>query len=290
MSEPIQQQTITIDDFVAYDFVDPPADVEGNTYVWQNIEGWFGGIGVRGAPIDRPMSDGAFDGPAPFEGRTVTISGTLLAKTRGGLQHGLDRLAGILSGQVRRATLVVDETQRGASRQAEVRLGGPTMIDRLSTYQADWSLVLFSPDPLRYGTSAHTITILPFAPGSGRTYNLIPNRHYGANSRNGIGTVTNAGNTNTPLVITFIGPCTNPGLRIVGGDQIQYMGSLSASEQVVIDTQKRTVLLNGANRRRNLSAASRWISAPPGSTQVYHWVDNVNKTGSCLVQWRDAWS
>jgi len=185
---------------------------------------------------------------------------------------------------------VVDEPQRGVSRQADVRLGSHTMVERKSQYQADWSLVLYASDPARYGTAAHVITILPFQAGSGRTYNLIPNRHYGANSRNGIGTVTNAGNTSTPLVITFVGPCTNPGIRLVGGNEMQYLGVLSNQEQVVIDTQARTVLYNGANRRRNLSAASRWLYCPPGRTDLYHWVDNVSKTGSCSVAWRDAWS
>lgn len=290
MTEPIALQTVNVDGFTAYDGVTAPTDIDGNLWIWQDIEGWFGGLDVRGGPIERPLTDGDFDGPAPLASRTVTVKGTLIAQTRAGLQRGLDRLAAVLTTVVRRADLVVDETQRGVARQAAVRLGGPTVVQRKSTYQADWSLSLYAADPLRYGTIGHVITILPFSAGSGRVYNLVPNRHYGKAARSGTGDVGNAGNAATPLNIAFYGPCTNPGIRIVGGEETQYMGTLTAADTVVIDTASRTVLLNGANRRQNLSATSRWLSAPPGNTRLYHWVDNVDKQGSCSVAWRDAWS
>lgn len=290
MTEPIALQTITVDGFTCYDGVTAPTDTDGNLWVWQDIEGWFGGLDVRGAPVERPLTDGDFDGPAPLGSRTVTVKGTLIAETRAGLQRGLDRLAAVLTTAVRRSDLVVDETQRGVARQATVRLGGPTVVSRKSTYQADWSLSLYAADPLRYGTVVHVISILPFSAGSGRTYNLIPNRHYGKAARDGTGIVTNAGTASTPLRITFVGPCTNPGIRIVGGAETQYMGTLTVDDSVVIDTASRTVLLNGANRRQNLSASSRWLSAPPGDTRLYHWVDNVDRLGSASVAWRDAWS
>lgn len=290
MSEPIALQTISVDGFTCYDGVTAPTDADGNLWVWQDIEGWFGGLDVRGAPVERPLHDGDFDGPAPLGSRTVTVKGTLIASTRAGLQRGLDRLAAVLTTVVRRSDLVVDEAQRGVTRTATVRLGGPTQVQRMGTYQADWSLSLYAADPLRYGTVVRVITILPFTPGSGRVYNLVPNRHYGKASRNGMGDVVNAGNASTPLQITFYGPCTNPGIRIVGGAETQYMGTLISTDRVVIDTASRTVLLNGANRRQNLSAASRWLSAPPGTTRLYHWVDNVDRLGSASVAWRDAWA
>ncbi len=289
MTETIERQTITVDGFVAYDGVDPPADDDGNTYIWQTIDGWFGGLDVRGGPVARPLADGEYDGPAPFGGRTVTIGGTLLATTRAGLQHGLDRIAAVLAGPTRRSELVVDEAQRGVARQALVRLGGPTQIGRAGPYQADWSLSLYCSDPLRYGTTGHSLLLLPFAAGGGRTYNLIPNRHYGTTGQTGKGTAVNAGNAATPMVITFIGPCTNPGLRLTGGDEIQYLGVVASNEQVVIDTGAKTVLLNGANRRQNLAADSRWLKLAPGSNELFFWVDNVTKTGTCLVTWMDAW-
>jgi hypothetical protein len=290
VSEPIALQTISVDGFTCYDGVTAPTDEDGNLWVWQDIEGWFGGLDVRGAPVERPLTDGDFDGPAPLGSRTVTVKGTLIASTRAGLQRGLDRLAAVLTTVVRRSDLVVDEAQRGVTRTATVRLGGPTQVSRKSTYQADWSLSLYAADPLRYGTVVNVITILPFSAGSGRVYNLVPNRHYGKASRSGTGDVVNAGNASTPLQITFYGPCTNPGMRIVGGAETQYMGTLTANDRVVIDTASRTVLLNGANRRQNLSATSRWLSAPPGTTRVYHWVDNVDRLGSASVAWRDAWA
>jgi hypothetical protein len=291
MTETIQHQTVTVDGWTAHDIVDPPADTDGNVWIWQEIEGWFGGLDVRSGDVPRPLADGSHDGPAPFGGRTVTVSGSLVAATRSGLQRGMDRLAGVLASTEKRFdTLVVDETQRGVRRQALVRLSGPTMITRTSTYGAEWSLSFFAADPTRYGTVGQSLELLPYKAGGGRTYNLIPNRHYGATAQPGTGDVVNSGDTGTPLTVTFFGPCTNPGLRFVGGYGVQYLGTLTANDYVVIDSARRTVELNGANRRRLLSAESRWLFAPPGRTQVYFWVDNVNKTGKCSVAWRDAWS
>jgi len=207
------------------------------------------------------------------------------------LQRGMDRLARVLASTERRFdTLVVDESQRGVQRQMLVRLSGPTMITRTSTYGAEWSVSFFAADPTRYGTVGQSLELLPYKAGGGRTYNLIPNRHYGATAQPGTGDVVNSGDTGTPLTVTFFGPCTNPGLRFVGGYGVQYLGTLTANDYVVIDSARRTVELNGANRRRLLSAESRWLFAPPGRSQVYFWVDNVSKTGKCTVTWRDAWS
>lgn len=289
--EVIQNQTVTVDGWVAYDYVDPPVDSDGNIWIWQEIEGWFGGLDVRAAPVPRPLADGEHDGPAPFGGRTVTVSGSLVATSRAGLQRGMDRLAGVLaSGTRRRGPLIIDEAQRGLARQALVRLAGPTMITRTSTYQAEWSISLYAADPIRHGLTEHSLHLIPFSSGGGRVYNLVPNRHYGTSDQSGTGDAHNAGNTNAPMVISLIGPCLNPSVRLVGGDAVRYMGTVIAGEVVVIDTGRRTVLLNGANRRQNLSADSRWITLPPGDSRLLFWTDDAGaKTGEAFITWQDAW-
>ena len=55
MSEPVLSQTIMVDGFTAYDYVDPPADTDGNTFIWQTIEGWFGGVAPRGNWMTLPI-------------------------------------------------------------------------------------------------------------------------------------------------------------------------------------------------------------------------------------------
>jgi hypothetical protein len=288
MSAPVISNSVSVDGWTCWDDPNPPADSDGNVWVWQEIDGWFGGLDPRGNPVPRPMIDGDFDGSAPFAGRTVTVKGTLLSPSRYALQVGLDRMARVLAGQVRRSQLVIDERVRSLTRGVMVRLAGPTLISRLDTYRAEWSITMYSPDSGRYGVTTHTISIGPFKPGTGRVYNLTFPRHYGAVGNDGRGHVFNAGDRATAPTITFFGPSVNPAIRRVGGNTLQLLMTLSQGDTAILDCAKRTVLVNGASRRQFLSADSRWIILPPGDTDLFYNVDSG--TGLCQVQWLDAWT
>lgn len=282
---------ITIDGWTCYDHQDPPPDADGNIWIWQEIEGWYGGLDVRGAPVERPLIDGDFDGIAPFGARVVTVSGQLVAGSRATLQRGMQRLANVLSGTTRRAVLVVDEQWVPIKREIEVRLAGPTMIARQGPVQASWSISFYAPDPIRYGVTGRSALLDPFVSGVGRTYNLIPPRTYGAIGNDGRITVTNQGNANTPLTVTFFGPSKNPTLQIVGGNKMQLAMTLLAGEQVVIDSGRRTVIYNGsASRRQFLTGDSRWQYLPPGQSDLFYSVQSGGGSGQCLASWRDGWS
>lgn len=65
------------------------------------------------------------------------------------------------------------------------------------------------------------------------------------------GAVTNAGAAPTPVQITLTATAAsaagvNKGV-IIGGDEVGYNGALNAGDQVVIDTDAWTLLLNGTN-------------------------------------------
>jgi hypothetical protein len=287
----IVANVITVDGWSCYDYQDPPPDDDGNIWVWQEVTGWFGGLDPRGAPVARPLVDGDYDGIAPFSGRTVTITGALVATSRGGLQRGLDRIAGVLAGATRRGVLVVDEQHVPVVRSASVRLGGATMATREGPTHAKWSLVLYAADPTRYGVDAHSATLAPFTPGAGRTYNLAPPRVYGGLGTDGRTTVTNRGNANTPLTVTFYGPSKNPTLQLIGGARLQLLMTLGDGEWVTIDSAQRSVLYNGsASRRQFLSGDSRWIYLPPGPSDLFYTVAVNSGVGQCVATWRDGWS
>lgn len=280
--------SINVDGWTCYDYPNPPLDSDGNVWVWREIEGWYGGLAPRGATIARPLLDGDMDGPAPFSGRTIVVSGTLVATSRRALQIGMDRLARVLATTVRRAALTVDETEVGLIRTAEVRLGGATMITRSSTYTAEWSINLFAADTARYGSTTKRLVIAPFVEGGGRVYDLTFPRTYGTSGVSGRGVAHNSGDRITYPVVQFFGPNTNPSLNVVGGNKIQLLMKLNSGDVATIDNARRTVFVNGASRRQYLSADSRWIGLAPGDTALFF--QNTSGTGDCVVTWQDAWS
>jgi hypothetical protein len=235
------------------------------------------------------MIDGEFDGVAPFNGRTITIGGVLVALSRAGLQRGMDRMGGVLAGAVRRDVLTVTEGVIDLARSLTVRLGSATLVSRTGTLTADWSLVLYSPDPLRYGQELKILWLAPYAGGVGRTYNLVPDRHYGAQGATGTGTAINLGDAQVAPRITFYGPSVNPCIQVTpGGNLMKLLMTLTANDVVVLDCARRTVTMQGASRRQYLSADSRWIQLNPGATDLLYTTGSGK--GNCSVEWQDAWS
>ena len=263
-------------------------DDNGSQWILTNLGGWFGGLDVRDGPIDRPLQDGSYDGPSQFASRVVTLEGTVVALDTGSLQVAMEQVASLLAGPVRVGPLVVDEEVLSRSRQAQVRLGGPTLIQKISPVAAEFSLSLYCADPYRYSTDLHEATTTRFAAGAGRTYNLVPDRHYGASGVSGVVSCPNAGTTTSWPTFTFSGPLVNPAARLVGGPGIEVRLTLVDGQTLVVDMAARTVLLDGASRRSSVTFESEFFGLLPGDNQIYFTAQSG--TGALTVAWRDAWA
>lgn len=265
--------------------VDP---ANGCRWVLGALDGWWAGLGIRSAPIDNPMLDGAFDGPSPFSARTVGVTGTVLAPDSSSLTRALDLLAGLLAGPRRSDDLVV--TDSAGSRTSVVRLGGPTMLVRTGPVAATFSLSLFAADPRRYGTTWSTLTLKRFLAGGGRAYPFHPPRVYGgASGFSGTGLVNNSGNADTWPLITFTGPITNPSLILDDGRVIAVTITLDSTQSLVIDTAKRTAYLGTSSRRSSINATTRWFEIGANSYRTVQFQADAG-TGTATVQYRAAWS
>ena len=292
-TEVLHAQSISVDGWTCWDAVDPPIESMNNIWIWEDIKGWFGDLPVRAGPIERPMLDGDYDGPAPFGGRTIEISGTLISPDRLSLQYGMDEIARVLAGTTRRAVLTVDEAQRDVKRQAVVRLGAPTMVARTGPHSAEWSLSLYASDPLRYSETQHMVKIERQAVSTGRTYNMTHDRIYGAAGSGGTATIFNAGNAPTAPMIHIGQNVANPTVGVVDGDKLQVMMTTYSADRIEMDCHARTVMYFddydavGVSRRYLLTTASRWLIFPPGFTEVYYTV--ATGGGYAYIYWRDAW-
>lgn len=287
---PDLRNRFAVDGWECWDGPDPEPDERQCIWVWETIDGWFGGVTPRVSPIDNPVGDGILDTYAvPLGARTVQIAGTVVAPSRGALQEAMDRMAAVLTSSRRRADLVVDEFAREPplSRTCPVRLAGPTLVQRIGPTSAKFSMSLISSTPARYSTTEQSATMHPYKTSIGRTYNLVPPRKYGALGPTGLLDIYNAGNYPAWPVIEMTGG-VNPSVTLVGGDHLQYLGNLNPSTLIVLNSNTRTVRQDSADRRRNLSATSQWFSLAPGWNQLYFNTDDA--LGQAVIRWRDTWS
>lgn len=95
----------------------------------------------------------------------------------------------------------------------------------------------------------------------------------------GSGTITNAGNFETGLIIEIAGPVINPSVT-VGTDTLKYTGTIADGETLIIDTDKQTVKIGNTNVAGDYNGV--FPSIPPGDT-------SITASSNVTVKWRDKW-
>jgi hypothetical protein len=149
---------------------------------------------------------------------------------------------------------------------------------------------LTASDPLVYSNTLHTATVGLPSPTAGATFPATFNLTFGA-STGGSVALQNAGNHDTPFVVTFTGPMTNPSVT-VGANFFGINLALGMSDTLVVDMNARTVVLNGtASRSNQVQTGSKWLALPAGATTTVGVAstDAAQVNGQFQFQWRDAW-
>ena len=266
---------------------DREIDEFGCRWTFGEIIGWFEPPGVRAGALQRPGMDGSWDARPTLDGRVVGISGSVRASDGPALQAAMDRLQSVLTGPERFGTLVVDEANRGVSRQATVRLNDATLIERHSPDYATFSLSLFAADSRRYSTELHTATTTRYVAAAGATFPVSFPVDFGGLGSGGRLQVFNAGTVDTPCLVSWFGDLTNP--RVTHVEQNRTVAarmSLALGQTLVVDTGVPSVLLGNSSRRQTLSSA-QFFTLPPGISTLFF--DADGGSGSMRVDWRDAW-
>lgn len=149
---------------------------------------------------------------------------------------------------------------------------------------------MFAEDPRLYSSSETSVNI-SFAAGSslGFAFNIGFSFGFGGSGGTDGVFVTNSGNRSTPPIFTITGPCDTPSIRDdTYGHVLTFNIILAAGETLVIDTQYRTVKLNGTVNRRGALIDPDWFFLQPGQTFLRY--NAVSGTGSSLnVRFRSAW-
>jgi hypothetical protein len=145
-------------------------------------------------------------------------------------------------------------------------------------------------DPLIYSNTLHSVSASLPSPTAGARFPVTFPLSFGA-STGGSAQAANAGNHDTPFVVTLTGPMQNPKITI-GSAFFGLNLTLSNTDTVVIDMNLRTVTLNGTASRANaVATGSAWLSLPAAATTTIgvQSSDATQVTGLFNFQWRDAW-
>ena len=148
----------------------------------------------------------------------------------------------------------------------------------------------YAEDPRIYDDNLINIGIaFGGAATTGFGFNFGFNLSFGAVIPPNGATVTNNGNRPTPALLTIVGPVVNP--RVINDTASRSLNfnnlTLVGGDQLVIDLDHRSVVLNGSTNMRGSLTTPDWFLFPKGATFIRFGGDSG--TGSLTVSYRNAW-
>ncbi|MFJ9628099.1 phage distal tail protein [Streptomyces sp. NPDC101175] len=269
-------------------------DDSGVEWRLQTLDGWDS-PDSRSEFTDREADHGSWASPVYLSSRPITLGGTIVAPSQPLLEAAMEQLraaAGLTD-----TLLTVWET---TPKQAIVRRSGKPLMQYVTDTRGTYSLMVTAADPRRYSTTLSTGTAgLPSATG-GLTFPVTFPVTFSATTVSGAITAVNPGTLETRPVLTLTGPAVAPVVSALYPDgtvrQLLYSLDLAAGDVLVIDTDARTVLLNGSvSRRRFLTVSGGWPTIPaavngvPTVVTYQFQASAYNATATLTATWRSAW-
>lgn len=262
-------------------------DDGGVTWLLTDLKGWSS-PGLRAEAQPRQADHGAWPATPYFGARPITLTGMIAAPTMSGRDAAIEELIAAVS--LTDTTLTVAES---IPKQASVRRSGELLIERINPYSATYSALVTAYDPRRYSTTLQTkSTGLPSVTG-GLTVPVALPISLTSSITGGAFTLINDGSISTRPVFTVEGPAVNPIIVCThpdgSTDQLTYSATLVLGDELVIDTDAHTVMLNGpVSRRRYLSGS--WPEIGPASSLAVQWSataydSSALLTGTCRSAW-----
>ncbi len=259
---------------------------------------------IRVQDDNRGYVDGMFTGRDFLSGRNLIITIQVLGASGASMTTNLNALQNALIPQ-QAGTGVLNFQIPGSNLQrvnARVRRRAVTINPDFTYGRATATYEFFCPDPRRYDETLNTRDLAVSVAVTGRTYDrvytaaAIPGQNPNATGMSfggGVSTnnlITNNGNVTTYPTITIYGPAINPVITNTTTNQgliINY--SMATTDIIVIDTDFRSVTLNGVSRRAILDNSSSWFGADPGNSYYNFNATGTNASTSCVVSWRSAY-
>jgi hypothetical protein len=259
---------------------------------------------IRNQDDNRGYADGMFTGRDFYSGRTLIFNFQIFADANYTMQQNLAFMQQALQPQQQGTSVLQFQLPGQALQRVNARVRRRNIvIDPDFTYgKATGTYEFFCPDPLIYDDAQLSTSIYSVITPAGRTYDRVytaaaspganpydTGMSFGGGSTTNI--ITNAGWATTYPTITITGPVVNPKIiNSTTGDFLLINYSMLQSDTLVLDTDMKTVTLNGNNQRSLLDNTSSWFALPAGTTLLtFTATSGTDANTTCVVSWRNAY-
>jgi hypothetical protein len=264
-------------------------DAAGVAWSLQDLQGWDSPE-VRAELQQREGDHGAWSAPVYLGERPITLGGTVTAPDAPSLDVAREQL--LAAASLTDTTVVVYEA---VPKQATAHRSGKPLWAYVTDTIATYSVLLTAQDPRRYDVNEQSgSTGLPVATG-GRPTPYTPPYTLTATTVSGEIDAVNSGSFETRPVIVIDGPVSQPQVLAAMPDgsvrPMTYSQDLGVGDELVIDVDAKSCVLNGAvSRRRFLTLPLGWPVIPAGSTVAFTFAAVTYSASALLtVRWRSAW-
>ncbi|KOG84141.1 MULTISPECIES: phage distal tail protein [Streptomyces] len=264
-------------------------DSSGVAWSLMKLDGW-GSAAVRAEYQPREGDHGTWASPVYLGERPVTLAGTITAPDLAALDDAMERLRSAAA--LTDTPLVVHES---IPKLVTVRRAGEPLLEYLTDQIASYSVLVTAADPRRYATVLQQgSTGLPVTTGGLTPPYAVPYT-LAATTVAGQVDAYNEGSMDTRPTMTITGPVSRPTVfgQMPDGSvrMLMYGLDLADGDQLVIDTDAHTAILNGnVSRRRYLTTPQGWPTIPAGGAVSYQFrAAAYSPTALLTVRWRSAW-
>jgi hypothetical protein len=280
--------------------IDTEGDTAGVVWICSELDGWWTIPEPEFPDLTRGWGDGSYDAVGRYGSRLLSLSGSFLTQTPEQVEAARKKLIEAIDLVYRGATIRVNEVERtrnedgtytatASPKIAFVRLSGrPEIMSVKARGRHDFSIGLKAPDHVKYEYLEDTY----------RTATL---------SRGGTTTLTNAGNTRTPLIFEITGTTasgekltisntyTKDGVEVT--ESITGIVKTSGTYTTEIDTYNRTVLrvtrsggvvTSTVSSRSDIDSYVDWLQLYPGENEI-SFTSTGTSTVSCKINYRSGW-
>lgn len=301
---PTSARTWTLGDPDSPDLAFNGIDADGVEWIVGDPVGWYASPPVNLGLEDRP-GDGAFFGRGAYSARVLEVTGAF--RVCGRAPAGAGSWADALDAAAERLQDCLDPSRdtlfavtEAIPKQLTVRPSAEVVALPVPGHRRvrTFSFVLTAADPYKYAAGAAglistELRLLDPAGVPGMTHDLThPLDHGGADIGPGRGraTVTNPGQLHARPVLRITGPCPAPTLTNAStGEAFTLARDLTAGEEVVIDTELRTVLVSGASDSRLKAPRSTFWALARGPNDLRFTAAAYSPDARATVSFRPRW-
>lgn len=257
--------------------------------VTSDTEGWDDPAGTASGVVPKDYDDGGWLEPTFMEPPSLVLKGRIVTSGREATVQAIGELKAAIPARHLEPLVYLEA---GQLRHRMVKQEGKPSIKRPAEHLVDYAIQLVATDHRALsgdgatGPTYTATTALPATSGGLQAGALQAPMKVGASTVSGSVTITNRGNAEPPVKV-LITDAVNPSIIGSDGQRQTFNLTVDAGQVLEVNLDRRTVKLNGVNRRNTMTG--EWISPSAGTTLKFN-ATTYSTAARMTVQWSDAWS